>query len=152
MKSWQPISVALLAGCFLAWLGVNVSGVSSAVPWPPSVIALSKSNPTLAHYVWTVGVHFTPLFTICLLSGLVLFRFVGKSVAALAASLAPDALLYWIMGPSPILLHPPNFALFGIVIIAVSSLPLGLVVAWLLTKRRPLALPSSGRPPAGFAV
>lgn len=152
MKRWQSVALMLVAGCMLAWLGVVAVGIASALPWPPRLSSLSKEHPVAVHYSATVVLHFMPMFLVSLASGLALFRVTGTGLPSLCAVLMPYVLLAWLLGVGDRLLHPVSAFSFGLTAISVSTIPWGLLIAWLLSRGRPLSLPSSGRPPAGFAV
>jgi hypothetical protein len=152
VKLSRSIPVAFVTGLFLAWLGVYLSGVLSAVSWPSFVVTMARESKILALYFWGVAVHFVPMFTFTFGAGLLLFRTVGRSYRALLASLVPYVALYWLLGSATWLTSLPGLATFGLLALGSLAFPLGLVVAWLLSRRRPLTPPSSGQPPAGFAV
>lgn len=152
MKRWQSLLLVFIAGCVLAWLGVFVAGVAAALPWPQRLIPLGREHPVAVHYSATVVLYFMPTFLLCLASGSVLFRWVSHGSASLLAALLPHLLLAWLLGADDRLLHPINAFMFGLTAISVAALPMELVVAWWLSKRRPVTLQLSGRPPAGFAA
>ncbi len=152
MKRWQSVSLMMIAGCGLAWLDVVAAGIAAALPWPPRLGALSKEHPVAVHYSATVVLHFLPMFLVSLASGLALFRVTGIAMTFLCAVLVPHVLLCWVLGTGDALLHPISAFIFGLTAIYASAIPAGLFVAWLLSRRRVLTIPSSGRPPAGFAA
>ena len=154
MKRLYAAVAALIGGCVLWWLSVYLSGFLAAQTWPAFVLALRKSGSSEAVYIWEATLGFVPMFLATVLVGSVLFRVVGGRAEALIAAVLPYVLMNWIMGSfeaifggSPLYRHTT-----WLVLLALSAFPLGLFVAWWLSRRRHLTPPSSGQPPAGFAV
>ena len=152
MKHWLPIPLVVVAGVALAWLGVVIPGVASAVSWSHGVAAFAKDHPVLVHYAATVFLYFLPQFFAAFVVGLLLFSSIGARLAFLFGALVPYVLLGWVLGSWHLLFLPLSLFMFGLTVLSVLAIPLGLVLSWLLSRRRALTLPSSGRPPAGFAV
>jgi hypothetical protein len=125
--------------------------IERTLPWPPRLTALTKSHPVAVHYSVTVMLYFMPLFLVSLAFELALFRLVSHRPIALLATLVPHALLAWLLGGWVALLQPANAFLFGLTAISLGAIPGGLVLAWWLSRRRPLTL-AGGHPPAGFAA
>jgi hypothetical protein len=152
MKPLPSTVVALIAGCVLWWLGVQLSGILSALPWPAFVVTLSKSSKLQALYLWQVAVHFIPMCLAVGAASVPLFRVVGARPSALFAAVLPYILLNWATGSFERLFGLSGLALFGLSLIALLAFPLGVLVAWRLARHGNLTPPSSGHPPAGFAV
>ena len=152
MKLLRSALLPLIAGCVLWWLGVYLSGFLSAQSWPEFVVALSKSNKLQALYFWQVTVHFLPMFFAVGVAGYALFRMVGSSAISLVAVVLPYVAFNWLMGSLEILFRWSALTTYGLTVIALSAFPLGLLAAWWLARHGHLTTPSSGRPPAGFAV
>ncbi len=152
MKPLLSSTVAFIVGCVLWWLGVHLDGFLAAQSWPAFVVALSKRSTLQALYFWQVAVYFVPMFLAVCAGGYALFRVVGASAAALFAAFVPYILLNWVMRSFEMLFHWSGLSSYGLLLIAQSAFPLGLLVGWQLVRRGNLTPPSSGQPPAGFAV
>ncbi|MEO7115798.1 MAG: DUF1648 domain-containing protein [Caldimonas sp.] len=153
MRHVGPSLVAFVVGCILWWLGVYLDGFLAAQSWPAFVVALSKRSPMQALYFWQVVMYFAPMFLAVCLAGFVLFRMVGAGRATLLASVVPYAVLSGAMGSFERVSFSSWLSSSGLLsLIALSSSPLGLFVAWLLVRRGHTTPPPSGQPPAGFAV
>ena len=150
--SFTSAVIAFIAGFVLWWLGIYLSGILAALQWPAVVVTLSKMSKLQALYLWQVAVHFVPM---CLLVGaasFVLFRIVGTGRATFFAAVLPYILLSWAMGSFETIMTLPDLALLGLSLIALLAFPLGVLFAWQVARRRHLTPPSSGHPPAGFAI
>lgn len=145
--------IAFVIGCVLWWLWVYFDGFLAAQSWPKFVIALSKHSPQQALYFWQIAMYFAPTFSAVCVVSYPLFRFIGASKPVLFAAVLPYALLNWAGGSLEPLSHLWGVSSYTLLsLIALSAFPLGLFLAWLLARRIPRSPPSSGRPPAGFAV
>ena len=153
MKRLYSAVAALIGGCVLWWLGIYLSGFLAAQTWPSFVLALHKSGSSEAVYLWQATLGFIPMFLAAGAAGYALFRVVGVSASALIAAVLPYMFLHWSMGSfEGILGGPFNSNTKWLWFFQMSAFPLGLFVAWWLARRRHLAPPSNGQPPAGFAV
>lgn len=152
MKQLRASSIAFVVGCVLWWLWVYFDGFLAAQSWSPFVIALSKRSPQQALYLWQLVMYFAPTFLVTCIASYGLFRFVGAGGRVLVAAALPYIFLNWAMGSFGVVafLSPSSSMLLPL--ISLSAFPLGLCLAWLLARRGHLTPPSSGQPPAGFAV
>ena len=153
MKLLPSAVIAFVVGCVLWWLGVQLSGILSSLPWPAFVISLSESSKVQAAYLWQVAVHFIPVFLAVGTASFALFRVVGARLPALFAAVLPYVLLNWEIGSFEILFGFTSLALLGLSLVSLLAFPLGVLVAWRLARRGHLTRSySSGHPPAGFTV
>jgi hypothetical protein len=91
------------------------------------------------------------MFVASLAVGAALFRLLGLALVYLWVALLPHVVMVLLV-TGDALFHP--FGVFSLVltVISTSAIPAGLFAAWLFLRGRAPAVPSGGRPPAGFAA